>query len=144
MPASIRRTSVSGSREAGPIVATIFVRRIVGRYRRGGRRASAGAWRGWRRGWRPGWRSGTRPGRRRSIGACSALRDRCPALGPGADRHFGGGFELGVVVAVREEGRRLEVRGGGGRVLEFVLSPATARFVAAGAGQGPRLELLGD
>ena len=50
---------------------------------------------------------------------------------------------MGVVVAVREEGRRLEVRGEGGEVLEFVLSPATARFVAAGGGQGPRLELLG-
>lgn len=58
--------------------------------------------------------------------------------------YFGGGFELGVVLAVREEGRRLEVRAEGGEVLEFVLSPATARFVAAGAGQGPRLELLGD
>jgi hypothetical protein len=56
--------------------------------------------------------------------------------------HFGGGFEPGVVVAVREEGRRLEVRGEGGEVLEFVLSPATARFVAAGGGQGPRLELV--
>jgi hypothetical protein len=51
---------------------------------------------------------------------------------------------MGVVVAVREEGRRLEVRGVGGEVLEFVLSPATARFVAAGGGQGPRLELVGD
>jgi hypothetical protein len=28
MPASTMRRSVSGSREAGPIVATIFVRRI--------------------------------------------------------------------------------------------------------------------
>jgi hypothetical protein len=50
---------------------------------------------------------------------------------------------MGVVVAVREDGRRLEVRGEGGEMLEFVLSPATARFVAAGAGQGPRLELVG-
>ncbi|MGO9320780.1 MAG: hypothetical protein ACLQBY_08280 [Solirubrobacteraceae bacterium] len=57
--------------------------------------------------------------------------------------HFGGGFELGVVVAVHDEGRRLEVRGEGGEVLEFVLSPATARFVAAGSAHGPRLELLG-
>jgi hypothetical protein len=56
--------------------------------------------------------------------------------------HFGGSFEAGVVVAVHDEGRRLEVRGEGGEVLEFVLSPATARFVAAGGGQGPRLELL--
>ncbi len=58
--------------------------------------------------------------------------------------YFGGGFEMGVVVAVREEGRRLEVRAEGGEVLVFVLSPATARFVAAGAGQGPRLELVGE
>jgi len=29
-------------------------------------------------------------------------------------------------------------------VLEFVLSPATARFFLAGSTQGPRLELLGD
>jgi hypothetical protein len=58
--------------------------------------------------------------------------------------HFGGGFELGTVLAVYDEGRRLEVRGEGGEVLEFVLSPATARFVSAASGQGPRLELLGD
>ncbi len=58
--------------------------------------------------------------------------------------HFGGGFEMGVVVAVGEDGRRLEVRAEGGEVLEFVLSPATARFVAAGGGQGPRLELVGE
>jgi hypothetical protein len=58
--------------------------------------------------------------------------------------HFGGGFELGTVLAVHDEGRRLEVRGEGGELLEFVLSPATARFVSAGTGQGPRLELLGD
>ncbi len=58
--------------------------------------------------------------------------------------HFGGGFELGTVVAVHEDGRRLEVRGEGGEVLEFVLSPATARFVHAQSPHGPRLELLGD
>lgn len=56
--------------------------------------------------------------------------------------HFGGGFEAGVVVAVHDDGRRLEVRGEGGEVLEFVLSPATARFVSAGSAHGPRLELL--
>ena len=28
--------------------------------------------------------------------------------------------------------------------LEFILNPATARFLAAGTGHGPRLELLGD
>jgi hypothetical protein len=58
--------------------------------------------------------------------------------------HFGGGFELGTVLAVHEHGRRLQVRGEGGEVLEFVLSPATARFVSAGRPHGPRLELLGD
>jgi hypothetical protein len=58
--------------------------------------------------------------------------------------HFGGGFEFGVVLAVEEGGRRVQVRGEGGQLLEFILSPATARFVAAGATQGPRLELLGD
>jgi len=58
--------------------------------------------------------------------------------------HFGGGFEAGVVLTVREEGRRLQVRGEGGEVLEFVLSPATARFVSAESAHGPRLELFGD
>jgi len=58
--------------------------------------------------------------------------------------HFGGTFELGTVVAVSEQGRRLRVRGESGETLEFVLSPATARFVAAGGAHGPRLELLGD
>jgi hypothetical protein len=58
--------------------------------------------------------------------------------------HFGGGFELGTVLAVHDDGRRLEVRGEGGEVLEFVLSPATARFVHAQSPHGPRLELLGD
>ena len=58
--------------------------------------------------------------------------------------HFGGGFELGTVLAVHGDGRRLEVRGEGGEVLEFVLSPATARFVHAQSPHGPRLELLGD
>jgi hypothetical protein len=50
--------------------------------------------------------------------------------------HFGGGFEDGVVVRVREEARRLEVRDEAGEVLEFVLNPATARFVAAGSCSG--------
>ncbi len=58
--------------------------------------------------------------------------------------HFGGGFEPGTVVAVSEEGRRLHVRGESGDTFEFVLSPATARFVAAGVSHGPRLELLSD
>jgi hypothetical protein len=59
--------------------------------------------------------------------------------------HFGGSFEPGTVVAVYEEGRRVEVRGeAAGEMLEFVLSSATARFVSAGSAQGPRLELLAD
>ncbi len=57
--------------------------------------------------------------------------------------HFGGSFERGTVVAVSEEGRRLRVRGETGETLEFVLSPATARFIAVGVSHGPRLELLG-
>jgi hypothetical protein len=56
--------------------------------------------------------------------------------------HFGGGFESGTVLAVHDEGRRLEVRGEDGEVLEFVLSPATARFVSASGAHGPRLEIL--
>jgi len=56
--------------------------------------------------------------------------------------HFGGEFERGTVVAVRDSGRRLEVLCEDGATLAFVLSPATARFVVAGAGRGPRLELL--
>jgi hypothetical protein len=58
--------------------------------------------------------------------------------------HFGGSFERGTVLAVLDEGRRLEVRCEGGDVLEFVLSPASARFIAAGTANGPRLELLPD
>lgn len=57
--------------------------------------------------------------------------------------NFGGGFEAAVVVEVHDEGRRLHVRCESGEVLEFVLSPATARFVAAGSSHGARLELLG-
>ncbi|HSZ04118.1 MAG TPA: hypothetical protein VK778_02835 [Solirubrobacteraceae bacterium] len=58
--------------------------------------------------------------------------------------HFGGGVEGGTVVAVHDDGRRLEVRDEAGEVLEFVLNPATARFVFGGGGRGPRLELGGD
>jgi hypothetical protein len=58
--------------------------------------------------------------------------------------HFGGGFEPGVVLAVHDDGRRLQVRGEEGELLEFVLSPATARFVSAHSAHGPRLELLGE
>jgi hypothetical protein len=58
--------------------------------------------------------------------------------------HFGGTFEPGTVIAVHELGKRLEVRCESGERLEFVLSPATARFVSAGDSHGPRLELLGE
>lgn len=58
--------------------------------------------------------------------------------------HFGGGFEAGVVLAVHDEGRRLRVRCEDGELLEFELSPATARFIVAGVPNGPRMELLED
>jgi len=67
-----------------------------------------------------------------------------PRVGaPARIAHFGGSFERGTVLAVHDEGRRLEVRGEAGDVREFVLSPATARFVDASSPHGPRLELLG-
>jgi hypothetical protein len=56
--------------------------------------------------------------------------------------HFGGGSEPGVVLEVDDEGRRLRVRSDEGELLEFVLNPATARFVHAGSAHGPRLELV--
>ena len=58
--------------------------------------------------------------------------------------HFGGAFEAATVVAVRDDGRRLEVLDEAGETLEFVLNRATARFLAAGSGHGPRLELLAE
>jgi hypothetical protein len=68
-----------------------------------------------------------------------------PRIGaPARVAHFGGGFERGTVLAVHEDGRRLEVKVEAGEVLEFVLNPATARFLAAGSASGPRLELLDD
>jgi hypothetical protein len=56
--------------------------------------------------------------------------------------HFGGGFEDGTIGAIRDEGRRLEVTAAGGEALEFVLNPATARYLGAGSATGERLELL--
>lgn len=56
--------------------------------------------------------------------------------------YFGGGFERGTIVAVRDDGRSVKVRGEGTETHEFVLSPATARFVSAASAQGPRLYLL--
>jgi hypothetical protein len=68
---------------------------------------------------------------------------RLPRVGDRARiAQFGGGYEQAVITRVSDEGRRLEVRGEHGELLEFELSPATARFVCGGTG-GPRLELLG-
>lgn len=84
-------------------------------------------------------------------------------------KHFGGDAQEGTIVAVEDDGRRVRVRASGAppgtrgearaapsiegeadaspgiedEELEFVLSPKTARFVAAGDPHGPRLELLG-
>jgi hypothetical protein len=58
--------------------------------------------------------------------------------------HFGGGSESGTVVAIEDAGRRLRVRGEDGDLHEFVLSPASARFLSAGDAHGPRLELLDE
>ena len=69
----------------------------------------------------------------------AATRRRAPASPTSA-----GGHELGTIVAVHDDGRVLEVRDEGGATREFVLNPATARFLAAGSAQGERLELLGD
>ncbi len=65
-----------------------------------------------------------------------------PKLGaPARVVHFGGDSESASVVSVAEDGRRLSVRCESGELLEFVLSPATARFVSAERSHGPRLEL---
>jgi hypothetical protein len=67
-----------------------------------------------------------------------------PRVGsPARILHFGGEREQAVVTAVHDHGRRLEVRGEGGEDFAFELNGATARFIAAGSGQGARLELLG-
>jgi hypothetical protein len=58
--------------------------------------------------------------------------------------HFGGSHEHCIVLAVYDDGRRLEVRDEAGEVLEFLLNPATARFLAGGSVGGARLELLGE
>ncbi len=65
-----------------------------------------------------------------------------PRVGaPARILHFGGGAERGTVLAVHDDGRRVQVRGEEGEVFEFVLNPATARFVSGGSGHGSRLEL---
>jgi hypothetical protein len=67
-----------------------------------------------------------------------------PSVGAAARiAHFGGGYEQVVITMVADDGRRVQVRGEGGELIEFQLSPATARFVAVeGGAGGPRLELL--
>ena len=68
-----------------------------------------------------------------------------PRIGSlGRIHHFGGSVQECTVVAIHDEGRRLSVRGTGEEIYDFVLNPATARFLAAGSAQGERLELLGD
>jgi hypothetical protein len=57
--------------------------------------------------------------------------------------HFGGGWERGTVASVGDQGRRLTVVSEAGEALDYVLSPATAKFVPAGSPHGGRLELLG-
>jgi hypothetical protein len=52
-------------------------------------------------------------------------------------------LEHGTIVAIEDDGRRVRVRGEDGELHEFVLSPASARFVSAGDPHGPRLELAG-
>jgi hypothetical protein len=72
-------------------------------------------------------------------------------------KHFGGGSEDGIVVAVHDGGRGVSVRtptgtphdggqagGSDGELYEFVLNPANARFVSADSVHGPRLELVAD
>jgi hypothetical protein len=60
---------------------------------------------------------------------------------PARITHFGGEVELATVVAVHQDGRRLHVRCQDGDA-EFVLSEATAKFVATGWASGMRLQLL--
>jgi hypothetical protein len=58
--------------------------------------------------------------------------------------HFGGGSELATIAAIEDGGRRLLLAGAGGEAREFVLNPATARYLGAGSATGERLELLGE
>jgi len=68
-----------------------------------------------------------------------------PRIGaPARIAHFGGGFEPATVLAVHDEGRRLQVRAdAGGATREFMLNAATATFREGGSAHGDRLELLG-
>jgi hypothetical protein len=65
-----------------------------------------------------------------------------PRVGaPARIKHFGGSAERGVIVDIYDNGTRLSVQGEDGECHEFVLSPASARFVSASDAHGPRLEL---
>ncbi|HEV7943201.1 MAG TPA: hypothetical protein VGP17_10430 [Solirubrobacteraceae bacterium] len=57
-------------------------------------------------------------------------------------QHFGGDVVMGTVCVVGEGGRRVEVSCESGERMEFVLSPATAKFVLVGAAHGAEMELL--
>jgi hypothetical protein len=66
-----------------------------------------------------------------------------PTLGAQARiSHFGGEVEMGVVCAVRDGGRHVEVSVESGERFEFLLHPATAKFVISGAAHGMEMELL--
>jgi hypothetical protein len=56
--------------------------------------------------------------------------------------HFGGDVEIGIVCAVRDGGREVEVSVESGERFEFLLHPATAKFVLSGAAHGVEMELL--
>lgn len=56
--------------------------------------------------------------------------------------HFSGEVELCVVSGVCEGGRRVIVTCESGELLEFVLNPATAKFVVADDAHGASMELL--
>jgi hypothetical protein len=85
----------------------------------------------------------SKPAQRPSMQSMVRSSRVMPRVGAAARiAHFGGSFEPAVVLSVLEDGRRLEVRGESGELFEFVLSPATARFVSAERAHGPRLELL--
>jgi hypothetical protein len=62
---------------------------------------------------------------------------------PARIKHFGGGVEHAIVIAIHDDGSRLSIEGEDGESYEFVLSPSSARFVTAGNAHGPRLELVG-
>ncbi|HEY7933128.1 MAG TPA: hypothetical protein VID48_04815 [Solirubrobacteraceae bacterium] len=68
-----------------------------------------------------------------------------PRLGaPVRVAHFGGQSEPGTILAIHENGRRLEIACESGELIEFVLNRASARFLARSGSTGPRLELLDD